>query len=96
MNRFKQIWILIFVAVAVLCVVCAQVIMYYEKQDCICARLTDEQQTFEIDDHLRSYLDNLDETSGTWTERREMCRHHKHILLRIFPDEGIYKGNILD
>lgn len=54
----KKCWLRVLVALlaaALLVSVLVQVYAYVEKQDCICAKLTTEEQEFEIDDRLRVF-----------------------------------------
>lgn len=69
---------------------------YIEKQDCICALLTAEEQEFIIDDRLRSFHEGVDQQSGVFIRSSGPCRHGKIINLTIYPDNGIYKGKVID
>lgn len=69
--------------------------VHFEKQDCICANLTTSEKDFEIDIRLNNYITGLNEKTGVWIEYREMCRHKKLILLKIYPDEEKYIGCVL-
>lgn len=80
--------------VALLVCVLAQAYAYFEKQDCMCARLTTEEQEFEIDDQLRSFYGDVDDQTGVFIRASSPCRHGKIIQLTIYPDEGIYRGRI--
>lgn len=79
---------------ALLVSVFVQVYAYFEKQDCICAKLTTEEQEFEIDDRLRAFYEGVDEQTGVFIRFSSPCRHGKSIQLTVFPDEGIYRGMI--
>ena len=68
---------------------------YIEKQDCICARLTSEEQEFVIDDRLRSFHEGIDQQSGVFIRSSSFCRHGKSIQLTIYPDNGTYKGKVI-
>ncbi len=81
-------------AAALIIYACMQVYAYLEKQDCICAKLTAEEQEFEIDDRLRNFYGDVEDKTGTFIRSLSQCRHGKHILLTIFPDEGIYRGRV--
>ena len=72
-----------------------QVYTYFEKQDCICAKLTSVEQEFEIDERLRAFYEGVENRSGVFIISSSCCRHGKHIQLTIFPDEGLYKGRLL-
>ncbi len=82
-------------ASALLVSVLVQVYAYFEKQDCICAKLTTEEQEFEIDDRLRAFYEGVDEQTGVFIRFSSLCRHGKNIMLTVFPDEGFYKGKVL-
>lgn len=93
----KKRWLRVLVAllaVALLASVLVQVYAYFEKQDCICAKLTTEEQEFEIDDRLRDFYEDIEEKTGVFIRATSSCRHGKHILLTIYPDEGTYRGKI--
>lgn len=93
----KKRWLRVLVALlaaALLVSVLVQVYAYVEKQDCICAKLTTEEQEFEIDDRLRNYYGDVEDKTGTFIRSLGQCRHGKRILLIIFPDEGIYRGRV--
>ena len=93
----KKRWLRVLVALlaaALLVSVLVQVYAYVEKQDCICAKLTTEEQEFEIDDRLRAFYEGVDEQTGVFIRFLSPCRHGKSIHLTIFPDEGIYRGMI--
>lgn len=66
----KTRWLRVLVALlaaALLVSVLVLVYVYVEKQDCICAKLTTEEQEFEIDDRLRAFYeggDNVKAVSG--------------------------------
>ena len=81
-------------AAALIIYACMQVYAYLEKQDCIRAKLTAEEQEFEIDDRLRNFYGDVEDKTGTFIRSLSQCRHGKHILLSIFPDEGIYRGRV--
>lgn len=81
-------------AAALLVCVLVQGYAYFEKQDCICAKLTTEEQEFEIDDRLRDFYEDIEEKTGVFIRATSSCRHGKHILLTIYPDEGTYRGKI--
>ena len=70
--------------------------LYIEKQDCICAMLTAEDQEFVIDDRLRSFQEGVDQQTGVFIRSSGPCRHGKIIQLTIYPDNGIYKGKVID
>ena len=93
----KKPWLRVLVSLlasALLVSVLVQVYAYFEKQDCICAKLTTEEQEFEIDDRLRAFYEGVDEQTGVFTRFAGPCRHGKSIHLTVFPDEGIYRGMI--
>lgn len=92
-KRWIQSLVTLLVAALIVCV-CVQVYAHFEKQDCICAKLTAEEQEFEIDDRLRNYYGDVEDKTGTFIRSLGQCRHGKRILLTIFPDEGIYRGQI--
>lgn len=81
-------------AAALIIYACMHVYAYFEKQDCICAKLTAEEQEFEIDDRLSNFYGDVEDKTGTFIRSLSQCRHGKHILLTIFPDEGIYRGRV--
>lgn len=94
-KRWFQRLVTLLVAALIVCV-CMQVYAYFEKKDCICAKLTTEEREFEIDDRLRAFYEGVDDQTGVFIRFSSPCRHGKHIQLTIFPDEGIYRGQKTD
>ena len=94
----KMRWIrglIILLELALIVCVLVQAYVYIEKQDCICAKMTSEEQEFKIDDRLRGFYGDVEDKTGTFILASSSCRHGKSILLTIFPDEGWYKGKVL-
>lgn len=89
-------WLIFCLSAILLMCVSLQVYAYFEKQDCICAKLTTEEREFEIDDRLRAFYEGVDDQTGVFIRFYSPCRHGKHIQLTIFPDEGIYRGQKTD
>ena len=94
-KRWLRVLVALFAA-ALLVSVIVQVYTYVDKKDCICTNLTTEEQEFEIDDRLRAFYEGMDEQTGVFIRFSSPCRHGRSIHLTVFPDEGIYRGRIIN
>lgn len=94
MKKAVPRWLLIAVSTFLLIILLSSLYTYIEKQDCICAKFTTEDQEFVIDDRLRSFYEGIDQQSGVFIRSSSPCRHGKTIQLTIYPDNGTYKGRI--
>ena len=68
---------------------------YQDRQQCVCSMLTEEEQTFSIDDRLYRVCERDTMKSGVFMYVRTSCDHGRNLHLTVFPDEGIFKGYIL-
>ena len=68
---------------------------YQDQQQCVCSMLTEEEQTFSIDDRLYRVCERDTMKSGVFMYIRTSCDHGRNLHLTVFPDEGIFKGYIL-
>ena len=68
---------------------------YQDRQQCVCSMLTEEEQTFSIDDRLYRVCEKDTMKSGVFMYVRTSCDHGKNLHLTVFPDEDIFKGFIL-
>lgn len=68
---------------------------YQDRQQCVCSMLTEEEQTFSIDDRLYRLCERDTMKSGVFMYVRTSCDHGRNLHLTVFPDEGIFKGYIL-
>ena len=68
---------------------------YQDRQQCVCSLLTEEEQTFSIDDRLYRVCERDTMKSGVFMYVRTSCDHGKNLHLTVFPDEDIFKGYIL-
>ena len=68
---------------------------YRDRQQCVCSMLTEEEQTFSIDDRLYRLCEKDTMKSGVFMYVRTSCDHGKNLHLTVFPDEGKFKGYIL-
>ena len=93
MTVYRCLWLI--GSAILLIMLLGSLLSYIEKQDCICARLTSEEQEFVIDDRLRSFHEGIDQQSGVFIRSSSFCRHGKSIQLTIYPDNGTYKGKVI-
>lgn len=81
--------------VLAVCVISICVREYRDRQQCVCSMLTEEEQTFSIDDRLYRVCERDTMKSGVFMYVRTSCDHGRNLHLTVFPDEGIFKGYIL-
>lgn len=77
------------------CVISVCVREHFERRQCVCEMLSDEEQTFPIDDRLYRVCEKDMMNSGVFMLVRTGCDHGKYFQLTIIPDEGKFKGYIL-
>jgi len=94
----KRILLIAALAACIALVVCAGILCvceYQDRQQCVCSMLTEEEQTFSIDDRLYRVCEKDTMKSGVFMYVRTSCDHGKNLHLTVSPDEGIFKGYIL-
>ena len=94
----KRILLIAVLAACIALVACAGILCaceYQDRQQCVCSMLTEEEQTFSIDDRLYRVCERDTMKSGVFMFVRTGCDHGKNLHLTVFPDEGIFKGYIL-
>lgn len=70
------------------------ILAYRDWHRCVCSVLTTTEQTLPIDERLYLVYEQDAMRSGTFAIVRTTCDHGKAIHLTVYPDEGIYSGNI--
>lgn len=67
-----------------------------DRQNCICALLTDDDTLYPIDAKLDSIIDTSTLNPGTFVRINSHCRHNVSLSLTVFVDDGVYRGHIVD
>lgn len=87
---------ILFLALVAAIMLTAQIIsISAERQNCICALLTDDDTLYPIDAKLDSIIDTSTLNPGTFVRINTHCRHNVSLSLTVFVDEGVYRGHIL-
>ena len=69
---------------------------YLETKDCLCSMLTIDERTYPIDERLSRVIDPNTVNSGTFAIFTTFCDHRVRMRLTVYPDDGTYKGCLLD
>ena len=98
-NRMKRIFkefCIVFSLAAALFILMINLLAYLETRDCPCSVLTKDEQTLPIDDRLARVYDLDCLNTCTFMLLTTNCDHGFRIQITIYPDEGVYRGKIVD
>ena len=96
MKRIFKEFCIIFSMAAVFYILMINLLAYLETRDCPCSVLTKDEQTLQIDDRLARVYDLDCLNTGTFMLLTTNCDHGFRIQITIYPDEGVYRGKIVD
>lgn len=71
------------------------ILAYKDWRGCVCSVLSSTEQTFPIDERLYRVYEQDAMRSGTFAIVRTTCDHGRAIHLTVYPDEGVYKGTMV-
>lgn len=96
MKRLFKEFSIVFCTAAIIYILVINLFAYLETRDCPCSVLTKSDQTLTIDDRLARIYDLDCLSTGTFTLLTTNCDHGYRLQITIYPDEGVYRGKIID
>lgn len=80
----------------VIAILLLSLLAYLDVKNCLCATLTKEMRTYQIDEQLSRVVEPESINSGTFAIITTHCNHRVRMRLIIDQDTGTYRGCLLD
>ena len=96
MKRIFKEFCIIFGTAAVIFILMINLLAYLETRDCPCSVLSYQEETYPIDEKLDRIISRESLKTGTFSLITTTCDHGVRMQLTIYPDEGVYRGKIID
>ena len=95
MKKVVLMTVLVLLVVLAVALAWSMIADYVDRSQCVCSKLTAEEQNFKIDDHLYRVCEKDTLSSGTFMIVRTTCDHGQKLHLTVRPDEGTYSGYLI-